>query len=280
MTTPTRDMTSGSGGQDPRSAAWRLMIPVDRLHPNPDNPRTEPGDLDELRESILASGLQNPILVRPYPSQDGHYYIEDGWRRWLAMQDVWTAMPAVIRPPRQGENSHVRSILTALLTSVHDKPLNPMERARAYGRLRTEFGMSMTDIAKATGQSPSTVSYSVILLELAPASQEKVASGVLPVGEAIRILRRERKAERRRKTGGSGRAGAVWEPDWLTVTHVLAMDAEARCDTMQHNLRRRIGRKGAYQGACGQCWEAVIRKSERDEVTATAEAAAKWHQPT
>ena len=74
--------------------------------------------------------------------------------------------------------------------------------------------------------------------------------------------------------------GAVWEPDWLTATHVLAMEAEARCDGMQHNLRRRIGRKGKYTGACGQCWEAVIRKSERDEVTSTAEAAAKWHQPS
>lgn len=244
--------------QDPRTLPWRQMIPVDRLHPNPDNPRSDPGDLDELRESILASGLQQPILANPYPGRDGHYYIEDGWRRWLAMNEVWSAMPAVIRPARKGENSHVRYILTALLTSVHDKPLNPMERARAYGRLRQEFGMTGSDIARATGLSTSTITNSLILLELAPASQEKVAAGTLPVGEAIRALRRQRKLERRRKTGGSGRTGAVWEPDWLTSTHMLALAAEARCDVMGHNLRRRIGRRRKYRGACGQCWQVVI----------------------
>jgi ParB/RepB/Spo0J family partition protein len=253
------------------------MIPVDRLEPNDDNPRddgkpltvAEQEALDELEASIRASGLQQPILVRPKPGADGFYVIEDGWRRWLSMKEWATAIPAVIRPPRAGENVHVRSIMTGLITSSHQRPLDPIQRAKAYGRLRDEFKMSITEIARSVGLSSGSITNSLILLELAPASQKKVANGQLQVGEAIRILRQQRRQERRRRGGGrqgTGQLGAIWEPDFLTVGHTLAGDAEARCDVMGHNLRRRIGRRGKYKGACGQCWQIVIQRAIEAQV--------------
>jgi hypothetical protein len=122
--------------------------------------------------------------------------------------------------------------------------------------------MSGSQIAHATGLSTGSITNSLILLELAPASQRKVADGQLPVGEAIRILRQQRRVERRRRgqgRDGTGRLGAIWEADWLTSTHEYADEVAVRCDALGHNLRRRIGRRGAkYRGACGQCWQVVI----------------------
>lgn len=256
---------------------WRQMIATERLHPNPDNPREDPGDLTELRESIRAAGLKHRVLVIPAPDiGDGHYYIEDGWRRWLAMKDEWSAIPSEIRPLQPGENIHFRNILTGLITSVHQRPLDPVERARGYGRLRDEFGLNQIQIAAKTGLHSSTVSGSLALLELSADTQELVRKGALTAAEALRLVKRKRAADRRRK-GGSGRTGAIWEPDWFTARHPLARKAAALCDAREHNSRRRLGARGRYAGACGQCWESLVREDERLVIAATAEAAAAWH---
>lgn len=59
------------------------------------------------------------------------------------------------------------------------------------------------------------------------------ASGEFPVTEAMRIISRKR-ARDRRKNGGTGKMGAVWEPDWFTSTHALANKAAELCD--RHTL--------------------------------------------
>jgi ParB family transcriptional regulator, chromosome partitioning protein len=256
---------------------WQQMVPADRLHPNPDNPRQDPGDLDELAETIRSSGLRHRVLVIPAPGEgDGHYLIEDGWRRWLAMKDWMTLIPVEIRPARPGEDVHVRSILTALVTSAHQKPLNPVERAEGYGRLRDEFGLTQAQIAHQMGLSVSVIAKSLALLELSNDTLERVRNGSLPVGEALSAVYRRRAAVRRRK-GGTGQTGAVWEPDWFTVKHPLAKQAAALCDGRGHNSRRRHGKAGYFPGACGECWESVVRADERI-VAATAEASAAWHE--
>jgi ParB family chromosome partitioning protein len=258
---------------------WQQMILADRLHPNPDNPRKDPGDdLDELTESIRSSGLRHRILVIPAPGLgDGHYYIEDGWRRWLAMKDWLSLIPVEIRPAGPGENIRSRSILTALVTSAHQRPLNPVERAQGYGQLRDEFGMNQAQIAHQMGLSVPVIAKSLALLELSDDTLERVRSGDLTVGNALSAVYRRRAAVRRKK-GGSGRTGAVWEPDWFTTRHPLARKAAALCDGRGHNSRRRLGKAGRFPGACGECWESVVRADERIVIAATTEAAAAWHE--
>jgi ParB/RepB/Spo0J family partition protein len=258
---------------------WRQMIAADRLHPGPDNPRQDPGDdLDGLAASIRKNGLLQPVVARPAPDLgDGHYYIEDGWRRWLAMKDWSTSIPAVVKPLQIGENAAVRSIFTALVTSAHAQPLNPIERARGYGRLRREFGFTQAQIGAQAGLSGSTVANSLALLELSEDTQERVAKGTLSVTDALRQVKRKRAADRRKK-GGSGQAGAVWEPDWWTAKHPLYRKAAALCDLREHNSRRRFGRTANSAGACGECFETLIREDERLVVAATAQAAAAWHE--
>jgi ParB/RepB/Spo0J family partition protein len=258
---------------------WRQMIPADRLHPGPDNPRQDPGDdLDGLAASIRKNGLLQPVAVWPAPDLgDGHYYIEDGWRRWLAMKDWATAIPAVVKPLQIGDNAHVRSIFTGLVTSAHSKPLNPIERAQAYGRLRDEFGLTQKQIGEQEGRHGSTISDHLLLLELTEDTQKRVADGSLSIGKAKQLVKRKRAADRRKK-GGSGQTGAVWEPDWFTSKHPLFRKAAALCDLRAHNSRRRFGRTKTSPGACGECFETLIREDERLVVTATAQSAAAWHE--
>lgn len=257
---------------------WRQMIATDRLHPGPDNPREKPGNLDELRASIRASGLKHRILVMPaLDIGDGDYRIEDGWRRYLAMKEEWASFPVEIRPLLPGENVHTRSILTGLVTSVHQRPLDPVEKARAYGRLRDEFGMTQAQIGAQVGLDGTTISDHLLLLELSEDTQQLVRKGLLSVGKAKQLVKRRRAAVRRKK-GGSGQSGAVWEPDWFTARHPLARKAAALCDERGHNSRRRYGRgAGSFRGYCGECIESLIRADERLVTARTAEAAAAWH---
>ena len=255
---------------------WRQMIASERLHPNPDNPREDPGDLTGLAGSIRKNGLLQPVVARPAPDiGDGHYYIEAGYRRWMAMREWSSQIPAVIRPLQRGESPVRRNLITGLVENIHRRDLDPIEKARAFGRLRDELKLNQQQIAAETGLDSSTVSVSLALLELSDDTQERVRRGTLTVTEALRLVKRRRAAQRRKK-GGPGRTGAVWEPDWFTAKHPLARKAAALCDAREHNSRRRIGARGQYPGACGQCWESVVREDERLVTAATAEAAAAW----
>jgi ParB/RepB/Spo0J family partition protein len=259
---------------------WRQRISVERLLPNPDNPRVDAEDLDELEMSIRTAGLKQPLLVVPAPDKgkegENWYYIEDGWCRWMAMRGWNTEIECIIRPLQPGENIHERFLSTALITDIRKKSLNPIERAQAYGRLRREFGMNQVEIGKMVGLSTSTITNSLALLELSEDTQRRVARGSIQVNDAMRLVRTQR-ARNRRKKGGSGFMGAKWEPDWFTSTHALANKAVALCNKRDHNNRRRIGAKGksGFPGACGQCWESVIRADQDlvNEVEADAQPA-------
>ena len=63
------------------------LIPIDRLEPNPNQPRVEIGDLAELVESIRAVGVLEPILVRP-AEIGGRFMIISGERRYRASLQV------------------------------------------------------------------------------------------------------------------------------------------------------------------------------------------------
>ena len=94
-------LTSFSG------AAVGRMIPVDKIRPNPDQPRKLIGDLHELSNSIREKGVLEPLLVRYIPREDT-YYIISGERRFHAAQDVDHDRPGLARlrrPERQVEDS-------------------------------------------------------------------------------------------------------------------------------------------------------------------------------
>lgn len=231
---------------------WRQTIPVERLHPGKDNPREDPGDITALTEQIKRQGLKQPILVVPRPGSE-EFDIEDGWRRYLAMRDWATEIPAVVVPYQQAENKSVRAVYTALVTDVGKKPLNQIERAKGFQRLQKEFGFTATEIGRQVGLSTSTVTNSLMLMELAPVTQQMIIDKKVSAADAQQLLKQYR-AKRRRKEGKPA-IGPVWEPDWFTANHPIAKKAEKLCDSRDHNMRRRIGKV-----ACGQCWQSCIEQ--------------------
>src|SRR5690606_36348096 len=110
------------------------MVPVDRVRPNPYQPRVEMDDaaLAELTESIRAHGVLEPVIVRP--AGDG-YELVVGERRWRAAQRAGlSSIPAVVRQLTDQE-----AAVLALVENLQRENLNPIEEALAYQRL-TELG--------------------------------------------------------------------------------------------------------------------------------------------
>lgn len=259
---------------------WRQSVPTDRVIITGFNPRTDLGDLEELRRSILTVGLQDPITVVIAPDkgdeENVYYYLIDGERRFEAMRGEWEEIPAFVRFLGPGETVQQRVLTTAIVTGIQRKTLNPIERAKAFEKLGKEYGIKQPEIARMVGMSVSTVSNALALLKFSEKDQRRIARGELKVTDAYKIIARHRAKERRAR-GGTGQMGAVWEPDWFTATHALAKKAEALCDRREHNNRRRIGaHRGdhAFRGACGQCWESVIR-ADQDLVNEAEREAAK-----
>lgn len=223
-------------------------LSIKDIDPHPANVRTELGDLTELADSIRQKGILQPLVVARRP---GGFQLLAGHRRMAAAQLAGlTTVPVVIR----GAVDPGEAIELMLIENCHREGLTPMEKAEAFGKLR-DRGYSQTAIAKRTGFHLASVNHYLTLLDLDEASQEKVRSGELKVGDAIDAVRRAR--QKNRESRGST-ADFTWEPEYLAKTHPLAKKAKRLCEAREHTMRRRIGKT-----ACGQCWETVIRADEQ-----------------
>jgi len=238
-----------------------IFIPISRIHPDLNQPRVEAGDVTELAASILENSLLQAILVRPHPSKgEGHYLIEGGERRWTACRLLgMTEMPARVRIQTE-EDDAAQPLVNALVENLHRKDLNAVERAQAYGRLRDEYGLSAREIARRVGLTDTTVGQDLMLLELDDRSLERVRKKEVSVSEARDAIKKTRRIMRKKK--GQQPQAPTWEPDQFTRHHHLARKAETMCEARGHTLRRRYGKDKGFAGACGACWETVIRQDE------------------
>ncbi|MGD2115084.1 MAG: ParB/RepB/Spo0J family partition protein [Acidobacteriota bacterium] len=167
-------------------------LPVDQLHPNKYQPRTEfdEAKLNELAESIRSQGLVQPIVVTPDGA--GSYSIIAGERRWRAARRAeLTSVPVVVR-----EVADDRELLElALVENLQRTDLNPVEEAEAYKTLGTRFDLSQEQIAARVGKSRSTVANALRLLNLPPEIQELLRGGRLTAGQARPLLSLRDRAE-------------------------------------------------------------------------------------
>jgi ParB family chromosome partitioning protein len=161
-------------------------IPIELVHRNPNQPRQHfaEAEIAELEESIRASGVLQPILVRPSPRQAGEFEIIAGERRWRAAQRAGvTAIPALVR-----DLSDDRAYEIAIIENVQREDLNAMEEARAYEILMNRMSYTQEQAAKAVGKSRSHLANTLRLLQLPGAVQEHVLHGRLSAGHARAIL--------------------------------------------------------------------------------------------
>jgi len=158
------------------------QVPVDLIVPNPFQPRRDfPEEtLKELADSILSSGVLQPILVRRV---DGKYQLIAGERRLRAAKLAGLeSVPAVIRDLGDRETLEL-----AVTENVMREDLNPIEVAHAYDSLQ-RFQLSHDDIAGRIGVKRSTVTNSLRLLRLPEQVQEMVTNREVSAGHARALL--------------------------------------------------------------------------------------------
>lgn len=153
------------------------------LRPNPFQPRTriDEAELTDLVNSMEASGLLQPIVVRP---RDGGYELIAGERRWRAAERLgWQKIPAVVKEVDD------RTLLTlALIENLQRDDLSPIDEAAGYRRLAEEFKLGQAEIARVVGRDRSTVANLLRLLQLPADVQAMVHEKRLSAGHARALL--------------------------------------------------------------------------------------------
>jgi ParB family chromosome partitioning protein len=158
-------------------------LPMASVKPNPYQPRTrmDEGPLDELVASIQASGLLQPVLVRP---RDGGYELIAGERRWRAAGRLgWARIPAVVKDVDD------QTLLTlALIENLQRDDLSPIDEAAGYQRLAAEFKLPHGEIARLVGRNRATIANLLRLLQLPAEVQAMVHERALSEGHARALL--------------------------------------------------------------------------------------------
>lgn len=147
-----------------------VELPVEQIVPSPYQPRTslyEEAD-EALMESVKTSGVLQPILVRPLPS--GQFELVAGERRWRACQKAGRpTVLAVVRPISDEE-----AAMQALIENLQRVDLGPLELARAYEKVISQFGLQYEDLAKQLSVSVSTIKHTMRVLALPAPILEQV----------------------------------------------------------------------------------------------------------
>jgi len=145
-------LTSFSG------AAIGRMIPVDKIRPNPDQPRKALGDLRDLTASIREKGVLEPLLVRFVPREDTHYIISGERRYHAACAAGLLELPCIEKIADDAETLEL-----ALIENVQRKDLTPFEEADGLYRLAEQFSYTHEDIARKIAKARSSVTETLSL---------------------------------------------------------------------------------------------------------------------
>ncbi len=166
------------------AAGELLELPVTLIKPNPSQPRTtfDPDALAALAASIEATGVVQPLLVRPLA--DGSYELVAGERRWRAAQQAGLdKVPAVVRDQAEPER-----LQAALIENMVREDLNPVEEAKACAALVEDLGLTKEELARRVGRSRPAVSNLIRLLELPDEALDMLQSGDLSEGHGRALL--------------------------------------------------------------------------------------------
>ncbi|MEW6558289.1 MAG: ParB/RepB/Spo0J family partition protein [Elusimicrobiota bacterium] len=161
-----------------------VKLPVNKIKPNKYQSREkfDEQEINELANSILDHGLAQPIIVSP-PQKDGIYELVAGERRWRAtIVAGLPEIPAIVKPVSEKE-----SFILSLIENLQRKDLNPIEEAKGYKRLMTEFNLRQDDLAKTLGKARSTVANIIRLLSLPQQIQDAISAGKITEGHARAI---------------------------------------------------------------------------------------------
>jgi ParB family chromosome partitioning protein len=171
-----------------------IEVPVDKIQPDPDQPREEfeAEALERLAESLKAKGQLQPIRVR-WDEGRGVYVIIMGERRWRAA--VMARLPVMTCVVHEGTLDPGEQLALQLVENALREDLRPVEQAKAYRKLMDMHNWSGNRLAKELAIDQAAVSRALALLDLPAAVQAKVDSGELATRTAYEIGKLDDAAE-------------------------------------------------------------------------------------
>jgi ParB family transcriptional regulator, chromosome partitioning protein len=180
---PSRPATATVAMPAARESGQHEVL-IDSVDPNPYQTRRRINEqaLEELAESIRASGVVQPVVLRP--AANGRFQIVAGERRWLASRRAGrTTIPAIVR-----QISNEQAMEITIIENLQREDLNPIEQAHAFERLSREFNLTQEQIAARTGKDRASIANFLRLLKLPEEVQDAIESGALSFGHGKVLL--------------------------------------------------------------------------------------------
>ena len=207
-----------------------IMLPINDLHPHPDNPRKDVGDVTELSESIKVNGVLQNLTVIP-----GHWMTKEEWMeisarykqnpteedrvlmnsKWLdtgytviighrrlaaSKQAGLTEMPCVIV-----EMNHKEQVSTMLTENMQRVDLTVYEQANGF-QMMLDMGDSMDEIAEKSGFSKTTVRKRLEIAKLDSKTLKKVSARQLTLADFDELAKIDNIDVRNKLLGSMGTA--------------------------------------------------------------------------
>lgn len=160
-----------------------LLLKITDIEPNREQPRKhfDEDALLELSDSIKQFGIIQPLIVQ---KKEDHYEIIAGERRWRAAKMAGLKeVPAIIKSYTDREILEI-----SLIENIQRENLNPIDEARAYKKLLTEFHLKQDEVAERVSKSRTAVTNSMRLLKLDERVQQMVIDEMLTTGHARALL--------------------------------------------------------------------------------------------
>jgi ParB family transcriptional regulator, chromosome partitioning protein len=247
--------------QAPTGRRAELHVAVDRLEPNPQQPRLDfrREDLESLADSIRQKGVIQPLIVRRKPGRDV-YEIVAGERRWRAAQLAKLhEVPVVVRDLTDSEVLEV-----AIIENIQRADLNAIEEALGFRQLMTRFGHTQEKLAEALSRSRSHVANLLRLLTLPTEVQDMVRDGALSAGHARALIGSQNAADLARQIAAKGlsvreterlvKAQSTMKPPATKTARAAEKDADTRAleADLSANLRMPVRIDHVPGGESGQ----------------------------
>lgn len=172
-----------------------VMIPREYLHPHPDNPRKDLGDLKELADSIAEHGIMQNLTVVPEGDgliDSGEYKILIGHRRFAASEGVLDELPCVIA---EGLTDR-EQVGIMLCENMQRSDLTYLEQAHGF-QMMLDLGDTIETIAEKTGFSKATVKHRLAINEINPEALNEAQKSFQPTIADFIALEKVKNIDRR-----------------------------------------------------------------------------------
>ncbi|HEX7942292.1 MAG TPA: ParB/RepB/Spo0J family partition protein [Gemmatimonadaceae bacterium] len=186
-----------SNDRQGRSTGGVRIIDVDRITPNPEQPRIafDQATLDELSASIKEHGVLQPILVRPLAGNE--FQLIAGERRWRASKAAGLeTIPALVE-----DIDDDTALEISIIENLQREDLSPLDEAAMYDRMVHEHGYSVRRLAQKLGKDKGYLENRLRLADAPPEVRELVSLRKDTLSAAYELMRVEDPKKRKRLAG-------------------------------------------------------------------------------